>query len=126
MRVAIADDHRLMLDGIKRALETAPDIEVVGEAGDGVTAVELAAELRPDVVLMDVSMPAMDGIEATYALKARVPELTVLMLSIGDKDQEIAASRAGGASEFLVKGSSGSTIVAAIKRHGAVAALSRR
>jgi DNA-binding NarL/FixJ family response regulator len=126
VRVMLADDNAQFRAALRRLLERDEGIEVVGEAGDGLTAVELAAELRPDVVLMDVSMPAMDGIEATYALKARVPELTVLMLSIGDKDQEMAASRAGGASGFLVKGSSGRTIVDAVKRHGAVAALSRR
>ena len=95
-----------------------PDIEVVAEAGDGSEAVVLSEEHSPDVVLMDLSMPGLDGLEATYELKSRFPDLTVLMLSVGDKEQEIAAGLANGASEYLVKGGPASEIVAAVKRHG--------
>ena len=78
----------------------------------------LAEEHRPDVVLMDLSMPGVDGLEATMALKARLPEVTVLMLSVADKEHEIAAGLSGGASEFLIKGMPTAEIVAAIRRHG--------
>ena len=89
-------------------------------AGNGRTAVEMYRTLGPKLILMDVSMPGLDGLEATYALKAQLPDVTVLMLSVGDKEQEIAAGLAGGAAEYLVKGGPAREIVDAIKRYGPV------
>jgi DNA-binding NarL/FixJ family response regulator len=120
VRVLLADDNARFRGVLRRLLERDPDIVVVAEAGDGVEALELAGEVLPDVVLMDVSMPGLDGLEATYALKAQLPDVTVLMLSVGDKEQEIAAGLAGGASEYLVKGGPAREIVDAIKRYGPV------
>ncbi len=120
VRVLLADDNARFRGVLRRLLERDPDIVVVAEAGDGQAALELADELQPDVVLMDVSMPGLDGLEATYALKARHPDVTVLMLSVGDKEQEIAAGLAGGAAEYLVKGGPAREIVDAIKRYGPV------
>lgn len=116
----MADDNDRFRGILRRLLERDPDIVVVAEAGDGAEALDLAEEVAPDVVLMDVSMPGLDGLEATYELKARLPDVTVLMLSVGDKEQEIAAGLAGGASEYLVKGGPASEIVDAIKRYGPV------
>ncbi len=121
IKVLLVDDHQVVRRGLRTFLEIQPDIEVVGEAGDGGGGVELAESLRPDVVLMDVSMPGVDGVEATYELKTRCPDLTVLMLSIGNKEQEIQAGLAGGAAEYLVKGAPATEIVDAIKRHGSLA-----
>ncbi len=118
VRVLLADDNRRFRELLRRLLERERGIRVVGEAGDGAEALERAVELRPDVVLMDLSMPGLDGLEATLALKQKVPNVTVLMLSVADKEHEIAAGLAGGASEYLVKGTPASEIVAAIKRHG--------
>ncbi len=120
VRVLLADDNARFRGVLRRLLERDPDIVVVAEAGDGAEAVEMAEDVRPDVVLMDVSMPGLDGLEATYALKAQFPDVTVLMLSVGDKEQEIAAGLAGGASEYLVKGGPAREIVDAIKRYGPV------
>jgi DNA-binding NarL/FixJ family response regulator len=86
VRVLLADDNARFREVLRRLLEREPDIVVVAEAGDGAEAVELADEVVPDVVLMDLSMPGLDGLEATYALKARLPDVTVLMLSVGDKE----------------------------------------
>lgn len=120
VRVLLADDNARFRGVLRRLLERDPDIVVVAEAGDGAEAVEMAEDVRPDVVLMDVSMPGLDGLEATYALKAQLPDVTVLMLSVGDKEQEIAAGLAGGAAEYLVKGGPAREIVDAIKRYGPV------
>ena len=100
----MADDNARFRGVLRRLLERDPEIIVVAEAGDGAEALDMAEDVRPDVVLMDVSMPGLDGLEATYALKAQLPDVTVLMLSVGDKEQEIAAGLAGGAAEYLVKG----------------------
>ncbi len=121
VRVLLADDNAQFRSVLRRLLERDPEIDVVAEASNGAEAVQLAEALRPDVVLMDVSMPGLDGVEATYELKARCPDLTVLMLSIGNKEQEIQAGLAGGASEYLVKGAPATEIVDAIKRHGSLA-----
>jgi DNA-binding NarL/FixJ family response regulator len=120
VKVLLADDNVRFRGVLRRLLERDPEIVVVAEAGDGAEALDLADEVQPDVVLMDVSMPGLDGLEATYALKSRLPDVTVLMLSVGDKEQEIAAGLAGGASEYLVKGGPAREIVDAIKRYGPV------
>lgn len=121
VRVLLADDNARFRSVLRRLLERDPDILVVAEASSGDEAIEMVDEHLPDVVLMDVSMPGLDGLEATYELKARMPELTVLMLSVGDKEQEIAAGLAGGAAEYLLKGGPASEIVEAIKRYRPVA-----
>jgi DNA-binding NarL/FixJ family response regulator len=121
VRVLLADDNARFRSVLRRLLERDPDILVVAEASSGAEAIDMVDEHLPDVVLMDVSMPGLDGLEATYELKARMPELTVLMLSVGDKEQEIAAGLAGGAAEYLLKGGPASEIVDAIKRYRPVA-----
>jgi DNA-binding NarL/FixJ family response regulator len=121
VRVLLADDNARFRSVLRRLLERDADIVVVAEASSGDEAIDKVDEHVPDVVLMDVSMPGLDGLEATYELKARMPELTVLMLSVGDKEQEIAAGLAGGAAEYLLKGGPASEIVDAIKRYRPVA-----
>ena len=120
VRVLLADDNVQFRAALRRLLERDPAITVVAEARDGAEAIGLTAEHNPDVVLMDVSMPGMDGLAATYELKSRFPQLTVLMLSIGNKEDDIAAGLSGGAAEYLVKGLPAREIVEAIKRHGPV------
>src|SRR5512143_330687 len=82
IRVLIADDHTIVRSGIRLLLENEPDIEVVGEALDGAQAVELVSRLQPDVVLMDISMPVMDGLEATCRIKTEFPNVQVLILTM--------------------------------------------
>ena len=94
-RVLLADDHRMIRQGLRRALEDL-GVAVVGEAPDGEEAVRLAVALRPHVVLMDVSMPVLDGVEATERLRSRVPEVRVVVLTMhGDEDVVGRAQRAG-------------------------------
>lgn len=122
VRVLLADDNARFREVLRRLLERENGIHIVAEAGNGAEALELAEHHRPDVVLMDLSMPGVDGLEATLAMKARIPHITVLMLSVADKEHEIAAGLAGGVSEYLVKGTPAAEIVAAIRRHGPDAA----
>jgi DNA-binding NarL/FixJ family response regulator len=118
VRVLLADDNAQFRSLLRRLLEREVEIAVVAEASNGSEALMLAEEHHPDVVLMDLSMPGVDGLEATMALKSRLPDVTVIMLSVADKEHEIAAGLSGGASEFLIKGTPTAEIVAAIRRHG--------
>jgi DNA-binding NarL/FixJ family response regulator len=117
VRVVLADDNAQFRGVLRRLLERDPMIEVIGEAASGADAITLCDEHRPDVVLMDVSMPELDGLEATHRLKATHPDLVVLLLSVGNKEQEIAAGLAHGASEYLTKGTSAAEILSAVKRY---------
>ncbi|MES4784905.1 MAG: hypothetical protein C4294_02795, partial [Nitrospiraceae bacterium] len=87
IRVLLADDHRIMREGLRSIIEGQADLEVVGEASDGRTAVEVARETRPDVVVMDVNMPQMNGLEATRQIKADLPEVEVIGLSLHEDEQ---------------------------------------
>jgi DNA-binding NarL/FixJ family response regulator len=103
-RLLIADDHALLRSGMRAMLEAEPDLEVVGEAGNGREAVDLCRELLPDLVLMDLSMPEMDGIEATRAIKEELPRTGVLVLTAhADQEMLFEAIRAGAAG-YVLKG----------------------
>ncbi|MBT2489474.1 response regulator transcription factor [Streptomyces sp. ISL-96] len=103
IRVVLADDQALVRAGLRMVIEHSPDIDVVGEAETGTQAVGLARELRPDVVVMDIRMPGMDGIEATQMITADSPGSRVVILTTFDSDTNIYASLRAGASGFLVK-----------------------
>jgi DNA-binding NarL/FixJ family response regulator len=103
VRVLIADDQALVRGGFRMILEAKEDMEVVGEAGDGAEAVELVARLQPDVVLMDVRMPDMDGIEATRRIAASGSSARIVILTTYDVDEYVFAALRAGASGFLLK-----------------------
>jgi DNA-binding NarL/FixJ family response regulator len=102
--VLLADDHPLYREGLALALSVLPDVEVVAEAGDGQTAVALAGDLAPDVVMMDLNMPGMSGIEATRRICAARPATAVLVLTMLDGDDTIFAAMRAGARGYLLKG----------------------
>ncbi len=115
IRILLADDHALMREGIRKILEEADDLEVVGEAGDGQEAVRLTRQLRPDVVLMDIAMPEMNGVEATREIKEVLPRTAILALSAYDDDAYVFALLEAGAAGYLLKGALSRQLVAAIQ-----------
>ncbi len=115
IRILIADDHAFVREGTRRILEQEPDLEVVAEAGDGEETVKLACDLKPDVALVDVAMPRIDGIEATRRIKALCPAVAVLVLSAYDDDQFVFGLLEAGAAGYLLKSVRGQEIVNAIR-----------
>jgi len=103
IRILLADDHAVVREGTKELLEREGDLEVVAEAGDGKTAVQLAIKQRPDVVIMDFAMPQLNGIEATRQIKAAAPTIAVLVLTAYDNEQYIFAFLEAGAAGYLLK-----------------------
>jgi DNA-binding NarL/FixJ family response regulator len=115
IRVLLVDDQSLMRLGFRMILEAEPDLSVVGEAGDGATGVAMAASVKPDVVLMDVRMPGMDGVEATAAITAAGGPAKVLILTTYDLDRYVFAGLRAGASGFLLKDAPPAEFLAAIR-----------
>jgi DNA-binding NarL/FixJ family response regulator len=115
IRVLLVDDQSLLRMGFRLILEAEPDIEVVGEAGDGATGVSMASALRPDVVLMDVRMPGMDGIAATASITAAGPAPKVLILTTFDLDEYVFSGLKAGASGFLLKDAPPADLLTAIR-----------
>jgi DNA-binding NarL/FixJ family response regulator len=115
IRVLLADDQSLVRAGFRMILKAEPDIEVIGEAGDGREAIAKADRLAPDVVLMDIRMPGLDGIEATRRITAREPGPRVLVLTTFDSDQYVYEALRAGASAFLLKDAPEHQLLAAIR-----------
>ncbi len=115
IRVLLADDQALVRGGIRLILEAEPDIEVVAEAGDGAEAVAEALRCAPDIVLMDIRMPELDGIEATKRLLPRLPASRVVMLTTFDLDDYVVDAFRAGASGFLLKTAPPAQLVAAVR-----------
>jgi DNA-binding NarL/FixJ family response regulator len=113
--VILADDHQVVRDGLKTLLEAQPDIRVVGAAADGVEAVAKAAQLKPDVVVMDISMPDMNGVEAARRIHAARAETRIVMLSMHSDAEHVYRALEAGATGYLLKNSAGSELVAAVR-----------
>ncbi len=114
IRLMLADDHKMLREGLRRSM-TERGFDVVGEARNGAEAVELAAALRPDVLLMDVTMPELDGVEAARQIKARLPELRIVMLTMHADQDVLAEAIRAGANGYLVKDCSTDEIAEAIE-----------
>jgi DNA-binding NarL/FixJ family response regulator len=115
IRVLLVDDQSLLRMGFRMILDAEPDIEVVGEAADGATGVSMTSALHPDVVMMDVRMPGMDGIQATAAITAAVPASKILILTTFDLDEYVFAGLKAGASGFLLKDAPPAELLTAIR-----------
>ena len=115
IRVLIADDHPHFRDGLRALLVSAPDLEVVGEAGDGEQAISLAAKLQPDVILMDLNMPGMGGIEATRRILRTSPHIAVLVISMFEDDDSVFTALQAGARGYLLKGALKAEILRSIR-----------
>jgi len=113
-RIVIADDQALFREGLRTLLSTRPDMEVVGEAANGEEAIALLESVRPDVVLMDLRMPVVDGIQATAHIRERWPEIPVLVLTTFDDDANLFGALRAGAAGYLLKDVSSETLVSAI------------
>jgi DNA-binding NarL/FixJ family response regulator len=103
IRVLVADDHKIFMEGLRSVLEKAPDIEIVGHANDGLAAVELTLQEKPDVVVMDIAMPRLSGIEATRRIRSGLPATRVLCLSMHAEETFLVAALEAGASGYLLK-----------------------
>ncbi len=115
IKVLIADDHAILREGTRQILEQEPDISVVAEAGDGEEAVQMAAKFKPDVAIIDIAMPRVDGIEATKQIKAQHPEISVLIFSAYDDDQFVFSLVEAGAAGYLLKSIRGRELVNAVR-----------
>ncbi len=115
IRVAIVDDQRLLTEGLGRIIEAQPEMEVVGMAHDGESGVQMSQELRPDVVLMDINMPVMDGVTATRKIRNLLPDTRVLILTVNSDDVHVFRGIKAGASGYLLKDCTPEDLSRAIK-----------
>ncbi len=113
-RVVLADDHVMVRQGVKRILKEIPDLEVVGEVGDGLELLELLKKGRPDLILLDISMPYLQGIEATKKIKAKCPEIKILLLTMHKNKEYLYHAIAAGAEGYLLKEDADTELLSAI------------
>lgn len=116
IKILLAEDHLIVREGLKALLESESDIEIIGEAGDGRTTVQLATELRPDVIVMDVAMPLMNGIEATRQILHKQPGAKILILSAHSDDAYVEQTIALGAKGYLIKQTAAHVLAESIRR----------
>lgn len=115
IKVLIADDHTIVRSGVRMLLDAERDIEVLGEALDGVEAVDLVEKLQPDVVLMDITMPGLNGMQATRHIKAEWPEVNVLVLTMHRRDEYFFEMLRAGASGYVLKGAETNELIHAVR-----------
>ena len=115
IRVLIADDHVIVREGLRALLEAQPDIKVVGEATDGEETVNRTKEIQPDIILMDITMPGMNGLEATRQIKEHYPDVKILVLTMHESDEYFFKILDAGASGYFVKGGSSTELISALR-----------
>ena len=115
IRVLLADDHRILRDGIRALFDDQADIEVIGEAADGLTTVKMVAQLQPDVVVMDIAMPLLNGLEATRQIRRDHPQVKVLILTMHENEEYIRQVLAAGALGYVLKDAAARDLLGAIR-----------
>ncbi len=115
IRILLADDHPVVREGLAAILETQPDFEVIGQANDGAEAVDMASALRPDVVMLDLAMPRMDGVDALRAMRAEQPDLKALVFTASQTDDRIVGAIQAGAQGYLLKGAAREELFNAVR-----------
>ncbi len=115
IRILLADDHTILRAGLRMMLNAQPDFEVVGEAQDGRQAIQEAQRLQPDVILMDITMPDMNGIEATRQIKKLLPEIKVLVLTMHEHDEYVFQALRAGASGYMLKEAADTDLISALR-----------
>lgn len=115
IRVLLADDHPVVRSGVRALLQTEPDIAIVGEAGDGLQALAKIRELRPDIALLDISMPGMTGMEVAGVARKELPATKIILLTMHEGDEYFFQSLSVGASGYIIKGASGEEVLSAIR-----------
>jgi two-component system response regulator NreC len=116
LRILLADDHAILRDGIRALLTDEPDLQVVGEAENGRQALDQARALRPDIVILDIGMPLLNGLEATTQIRRDVPDARVLVLTMHQNEEYLAQVLAAGASGYVLKDVAGRELVSAIRQ----------
>lgn len=116
IKIFLCDDHTLFRQGIRKLLELEKDIKIVGEAGNGVEMLEVFKKVNPDIVLLDIGMPQMDGVTATYKIKKMLPEVNIIILTVYEDEPHIFGAVKAGAMGYLLKDASSDELVAAIRR----------
>lgn len=115
IKILLVDDHTIVRQGIRALLESVPEIEVIGEAENGKTAVEMAESLRPDIMIIDISLPLLNGLEVTRRVRRSVPECKILVLTMHENEMYVSQILRTGASGYLVKKTAVSELILAIK-----------
>ncbi len=123
IRVLIADDHAVVRSGLANILGAEPDIKIVGEARDGLEAIQKAVELKPDVILMDIFMPRCSGLEATVAIRQKLDDVKLLILTISDREEDLFKALRFGAQGYLLKSASITEVVEAVRKTAASEAM---
>lgn len=116
IRILIADDHTILRDGIRSLLSDVPEFQVIGEADDGHTAVQMACELEPDVILLDIAMPVLNGLEATRQIRRYAPRVKVLILTMHENEEYIRQALAAGAMGYILKDAAARDLINAIRQ----------
>ena len=115
IRILLADDHPIVRDGLAAVLGTQPDLQIIGQANDGAEAVDLASALKPDIVLLDLAMPELDGVQALRIMRAENPDLKALVFTASETDERIIGAVQAGAQGYLLKGAPREELFSAIR-----------